>query len=50
MKKTKIWIQKKYIYMYIWKDIPKLNDWLSKKKGKYPSHDIQNKLLTIMSH
>ena len=32
------------------KDIPQLKDWLMKKKGKYISHDIQNELLSIMSH
>ena len=32
------------------KDIPQLQDWPMKKKGKYISHEIQNELLSIMSH
>ena len=32
------------------KDILELKSWFMKKNGKYISHDIQNELLSIMSH
>ena len=32
------------------KNVPELKSWLSKKKGKYTSHDIQNELVCIMAN
>ena len=40
-----------YQLLLLWsKVIPQLQDWLMKKKVKYISHDIQNEVLSIMSH
>ena len=32
------------------KSVPKLEEWLGKKRGKYVTHDRQNEILKIMSN